>query len=269
MNKLILLIILISFTNIYAQKLPAVQQKSLRAPANVKIDGKTNEWGNPQAYNPATEIFYTIANDDKRLYLTLTANADNWPTICNIANGGITLSIQKTGARNDTRAPFVKFPYLEKGKRINIAPKGMQRGSADTIMMLDNKLLNANIKWIYTKGLEGIDTLLSIYNTSGIAAANAFDIERKYNLEIAIDLSLFGLSVENQSKFSYHLLVNAEPNRYTYDVVNELLRRVLIRNMNTFSISAEQVGQTVESNSNRTNKWTATTDFWGEYTLAK
>ena len=269
MSKLFFFITLISFTNIYAQKPPSVQQISLRPPTNVKIDGKIKEWGKLQAYNPATDLFYTIANDDKKLYLTLTVNADNWPTICNIANGGIKLVIQKTGTKNDTRAPFVKFPYLEKGKRINIAPKGMQRGSPDTVMMLDNKLLNANIKWIYTKWIEGIDTLLSIYNTGGITAANAFDTERNYNLEISVDLSLFGLSVDNQSQFSYHLMVNAEPNRYTYTSVVDGLRSNSIRNMAYLGTNAERIEQTVASLENQSNKWTAPTDFWGEYTLAK
>ena len=55
-----------------AQKLPNVQQASLRAPENVKVDGKPTEWGDKlQAYNKATDVFYTIANDYNNLYLII------------------------------------------------------------------------------------------------------------------------------------------------------------------------------------------------------
>src|SRR4051812_14249152 len=97
--------------NAAAQKLPNVQQASFRAPANIKIDGKTTEWGNKlQAYNPGTEIYYTLANDDKRLYLVV--QADNYTTVNNIVNGGIGLAIQKAGSKTDAGAPFIKFPYM-------------------------------------------------------------------------------------------------------------------------------------------------------------
>ena len=37
-----------------AQKLPNTQETSLRAPANLKVDGKPTEWNNQfQAYNKA------------------------------------------------------------------------------------------------------------------------------------------------------------------------------------------------------------------------
>lgn len=40
-----------------AQKLPNIQKESVRAPDNVKVDGKPIEWGNKlKAYNNATEI---------------------------------------------------------------------------------------------------------------------------------------------------------------------------------------------------------------------
>ncbi|HCN84591.1 MAG TPA: hypothetical protein DIT07_13365, partial [Sphingobacteriaceae bacterium] len=47
------------------KKLPNVQQKSVRAPATIKIDGKRPEWDNQiQAINKAAGILYTISNDD-------------------------------------------------------------------------------------------------------------------------------------------------------------------------------------------------------------
>ena len=60
-----------------AQKLPKVQRASLYAPENIKVDGMLNEWDDKlQAYNYATDVYYTISNDDKNLYITLKATKD-------------------------------------------------------------------------------------------------------------------------------------------------------------------------------------------------
>lgn len=64
------MICLLAFTNTQAQKLPKVQQASLHAPANIKIDGKATEWeGKFEAYNPGSRVFYTLSNDSENLYL--------------------------------------------------------------------------------------------------------------------------------------------------------------------------------------------------------
>lgn len=89
---LIILTVIISFAA-NAQKLPTVQKSSLRAPSNIKIDGETTEWGDKfQAYNTATDIFYTMANDDRGLYLVVQSGD---PKIIQRLTGGITLTIQK------------------------------------------------------------------------------------------------------------------------------------------------------------------------------
>jgi len=59
-------------TSVYSQKLNTVQQGSVWAPANIKIDAKLKEWDDTfQAYNKVTEVFYTVSNDDKNLYLVI------------------------------------------------------------------------------------------------------------------------------------------------------------------------------------------------------
>ena len=66
----ILLTLLVSTISlvVHAQKLPNKQEISFQAPTNIKIDGKASEWNNQfLAYNNATDIYYTIANDDKNL----------------------------------------------------------------------------------------------------------------------------------------------------------------------------------------------------------
>ncbi len=62
--KKTLWVILLFTTQAIGQKLPNIQTASLRASANIKVDGKAAEWGNKlEAYNNTTEVFYTLAND--------------------------------------------------------------------------------------------------------------------------------------------------------------------------------------------------------------
>jgi hypothetical protein len=66
--------LLITHFTAKAQKLPNKQEVSLRIPADMKIDGNAKEWNNKfQAYNKLTNIFYTLSNDDKNLYLVIQA----------------------------------------------------------------------------------------------------------------------------------------------------------------------------------------------------
>ena len=56
------------------QRLPNKQEEGFTAPQNVKIDGKATEWQNQfKAYNTATGIYYTVANDSTNLYLVIQA----------------------------------------------------------------------------------------------------------------------------------------------------------------------------------------------------
>lgn len=263
-NALFALITAAAFSNASAQKLPATQQVSLRAPTNIKIDGKATEWGEKlQAYNPATELYYTMANDEKKLYLIVQASGG---IITNIANGGIRLAIKKTGRKNDAGAPFIKFPYLEKGKMVLINPKDFA-GATDTIVMGYNKQLAKSAKWIYTRGLHGVDSLLSVYNDRGVSAAGNFDNNMKYTIEMSVDLALLGLAVENLSGFTYHIIVNGEPNKYVPISAVSFIKLVTY-NGRSIDLTEQQM-QNLERFDNLSNKMTASTDFWGEYTLAK
>ena len=262
MRKIIIAILFFSINSVCAQKLPNVQKASLRAPANVKVDGKSNEWGKLQAYNSAIGCEYTMANDDKKLYLVVKASGN---VIINIINGGIKLSVNKTGSH----VPFVKFPYMVKGKTVILAPKDWVHSDPDTVMMMDNKKLTSSIKWIYTSGIKGVDSLISIYNDKGIEAANAVDNNRLYTWELSVDLSLFGLSIENSEKFSYHITLNGEPNRYTQDGLVDNVKRILMQNNRDGSLTPDKLSSIGTNLQQGINMSTAATDFWGDYTLAK
>lgn len=276
MRKLQLILLSgLAFANASAQKLPNVQQVSLHAPSTVRIDGKATDWNNKfQAYNPATELFYTIANDSKKLYLI--AQTDNQKVFNNIISGGLRINIQKAGNKADAGALAVKFPYLEKGKILLFTlhrkgeippPKELADHIADSLMVVNNKKLAANIKWIYTNGITGVDSLLSIYNDKGIEAAGAFDAKKTYTYELAIDLKLLGLSAENTTKFAYHIMVNAEPNKFS---MSQFIGAVTGgTNGDGSPMSQAQMDAVSQSIQKTANDISASTDFWGEYTLAK
>ena len=128
MKRLLLLppILLLMYFDVSAQKLPNIQQTSIRAPASIKIDGKATEWRDEfQAYNKATEIYYTISNDSEKLYLTV--QAIDLDIINKIVCGGITLTINGTGKMKDQGGKVITFPALnldnslsQQGKRIKI-----------------------------------------------------------------------------------------------------------------------------------------------------
>jgi hypothetical protein len=266
-----------------AQKLPNVQQASVKTPANIKIDGKANDWGNKfEANNSSTELLYTIANDDTKLYLV--AQTVSYTVMNRIANGGIKLIIQKNGTKTDAGAPFVKFPFLQKGRRVSIgfvnlistkngssgsvtrAPEPKNADEAeritDSLARDNNKKLLREHKWIYTSGIAGVDTLLAIYNEKGIQAANAVDNKKAYTFELAVDLKLLGLNADNAEKFTYHIVVNGEPNK----------DRSMAFGGFTFAgdpAHAAQGEATARRMTEQMEARYATTDFWGEYTLAK
>jgi len=81
-----------------AQNLPNAQQRSLWAPATIKIDGKPTEWNNQfQAYNHATDILYTISNDNDNLYLIIQASKPR--IIDKIIDVGVTFIINTAGKK--------------------------------------------------------------------------------------------------------------------------------------------------------------------------
>lgn len=269
-TKLMLLLafIAVSFT-LKAQKLPNVQEKSVYAPTDIKIDGKPFEWGTFQAYNKATDLFYTMANDDENFYLAIQAKYD--AVIDRIFGAGITLSIQQSTNKNDKNKATITYPAFDTPNPPKI-PFQMGRGrptpgvaidtsakARDSIMNRHNHYLLQLFKWINVKGIKGMDTLISIYNEDSIRVAGLLDNNAAYTLEMAIPLKYLNLSAaDNGSKFIYHLQVNG---------INEVNGG--FGNMGTTSpeqlehlLQVPEVARAIALRS-------APTDFWGEYKLAK
>jgi len=232
-----------------AQKLPNTQQESLRLPANIKIDGKAVEWNNQfRAYNKSTDIFYTIANDDDRLYLIIQATD---PSIINkIIGGGITFTIQKTGKKDDKGGISITYPYFDKKSKPAFNLAYLYDNAAtinkDSIIAVYNKTLESKSQQIKVTGIAGLDELISVYNQDGIKTAQLFDNKPAYTYELAVDLKQLGLSTGNPAKFAYHINLGAS-------IADNLSR------MRNFTVGAD--GET-------SHPAAAYTDFWGEYTLA-
>jgi len=108
-----------------AQKLPNVQLASVRAPADIKIDGKATEWNYPfQAYNRATDVFYTLSNDDDNLYLTLQATDED--IIRKIINGRISFTINKSGKKSEQDAVVITYPLIGRISQLLIYGKNQR-----------------------------------------------------------------------------------------------------------------------------------------------
>lgn len=244
-----------------AQKLPNKQITGLHAPDNIKIDGKDTEWHNQfQAYNNATEVFYTMANDAENFYFTVQATDPN--IINRIISGGISLTLQKTNKKEDKSGITIIYPitetslYFSLRKRKN-AVEDTTAKTADSLMKHNNALIAKNCKWIKVTGIPGVDTLTSIYNINGIKAAGLFNNQKVYTCEFALKLDLLKTAMTGGQKFNYHVRLNGMKAAPTFSLVsstpgNEAFAQRFLDKAN--AMGAQQA---------------APTDFWGEYVLVK
>jgi hypothetical protein len=248
-----------------AQKLPTIQPTAgLRVPANIKVDGKATEWDNKfQAYNNHVDFYYTLSNDDDKLYLTVKATEP--AIIRRIANGAITLTINTAGQNNAKGAATITFPVFEPKNRFTAVFKESMNARtnslSDSIINLNNTRFSAKAKMIRTTGIPNVDSLVSVYNSDGIKAAATFDNKMAYTYELSILLKPLGLSVTDLSKFNYQLRINETETRgVTIMTADGPTTDINTDPSKITSISItkpdSQMGQPA-------------TDFWGEYTLAK
>ncbi|PJJ84297.1 hypothetical protein [Mucilaginibacter auburnensis] len=103
--------LLFSYGSLKAQKLPNKQTVGIKTPANIKVDGKATEWSDQyQAYNNATEVYYTIANTDS--VITLVVHATKPQVIQKVLENGITFSILKNKTTENSNNVKILFPSI-------------------------------------------------------------------------------------------------------------------------------------------------------------
>ena len=258
-NVLLFTALLLTVSAANAQKQPNIQTASIKAPATVKIDGKPTEWGAMQAYNHATDLAYTLANDEDNLYLIIqTADPS---IIIRAVNGRVTLTINKVDKKSEKDAVAISYPVFEKNEKavMSVQDKLSTPKIADSIMQLNNKRLNTKVKMIKVTGVAGLDTLISIYNENGIKAKSAFDDKMLYTCEMAVPLKLLGLSVKDAAKFAYNVRLNG----VIYDDVPGIsITRNASGEITSMDIHKDQMIPNA-------GNMTAPTDFWGAYTLVR
>lgn len=197
----------------YGQKLSNVQEGSVLAPANVKIDAKTTEWNDAfKAYNKTTLINYTLANDDKNLYLVVKS-ADQGNNR-KIVAGGITLTINTADKKKEKDAFAITFPLVSRDNiRSQFRSRGFGGGLAPTLDSTDianmRKQILATAKEIKLSGFKSItDSVIAIYNEYGIKTAINYDEMGSLIYELAVPLNLFSISTDNPKEFAYNIKLN-------------------------------------------------------------
>ena len=267
-SKLLIAALVLSAAATNAQKLPKKQQISLLAPSNIKIDGKTSEWDDKfQAYNPVSRVFYTISNDDQNLYLT--ARMDGERAAVKALSGGVTLTLNQSPEQSKiTKNVAITYPAVVAkggstyakdqsiGEILRGSPNRYKNLKGDTankkdisaLITLTNKQITQAYKEIQVAGIEGTDSLISLYNTSGIKAALLFNDKMEYTYELAIPIKLIEANLGMVKKLSYNIKLNAAPTIFVRRPPGSPVSTVDDPEMNYQSYP---------------------TDFSGEYTLAK
>lgn len=214
---ILFLLITIACLNTYAQKLPNKQEGSLKAPANVKIDGKPTEWGAFKAYNSATDLFYTLANDEQNFYLIIQAG--NRRAMNKIFAGGISLFL--TNATNADKNARGIITYLAFPKSNRFAIVEMLKDTAAMNLKAINSAMAASLKTIGVKNLNDIsEDIISVYNDYGIMAASYLTDRNTYTCEIAIPLKNLKTFINGKSVINYTLQANAQSLNSMKVVVN-------------------------------------------------
>jgi hypothetical protein len=203
--------------SVYAQKLPGIQETSVLAPKNIKIDAKLTEWDDTfQAYNKTTEIFYTISNDDKNLYLVIKSTD---PINNNkIIAGGINFTINTTGRKKDKEGYVITFPLVDiaamRNQILSMASTGGAGSNREpdsaAIANMRKKALSM-VKEIKLAGFavaDVPDSVVSIYNEYGLKAAIDYDAKGNLTCEMAVPLKYLHLITAGTKELNYNIKLN-------------------------------------------------------------
>ncbi|MEJ7693376.1 hypothetical protein [Daejeonella sp.] len=201
-TKSIILVIGVALFNLsgaFSQK-KAEMINTRWANSPIVADGSLSDWPDSLSlFNEATNLYYSLANDDKNVYLAIRSASKQ--DLTKILAGGISFSANIEGKKKDPAT--VIFPIIDRtpGKSRNTKeqpePEEMQ------------KQILSRIKDIKVTGFkEIIDGGISLQNTYGIRAAASFDKNNNLIQEIIIPLSLLNLSTANAGEVTYSIKVN-------------------------------------------------------------
>jgi len=273
--KLILTLVFMSvYTTLMAQKVQSVQEGSIWAPATVKIDGKLTEWGATlSAYNKNVKLWYTIANDDKNIYLAIkSTDLDNNNKIL---AGGISFTLNTDDKKKSKNAFIITFPIINRsGVRTGRGGGGIRRGGGfgkddtpDTAAIAaQQKQTLATSKEISAIGFAAItDTLISIYNEYSIKAVASVDNKGVLVYELAIPIKLLNIAAGSQKELAYNIKLNG----LTLNVgMNISAGNLSISGGGGGFGNGGGGGGFGGGRGSDVSDMMSPTDFWGKYTLA-
>lgn len=177
-----------------AQKLPNIQTTGVWLPETVKIDGKLNEWDNGlSANNKSNHLQYTLANNDKYLYLAVKS-ADK-VTVGKIIAGGVNLTM-KFPDDNQQTALGIVYPLG------NAKYKNNSYAYLDSVKISDMVLMAKEIKVLNFKTIP--DSLISVYNSYGIKSSISYN-KGLLIYELMLPLNVLGIPYTENSKFNYKI----------------------------------------------------------------
>lgn len=238
------------------------------APANLKIDGKAQEWGNQfQAFNKAAQIFYTLANDDNYLYLIVQTSDAN--IIEKIIRGGVSLTVNVSAKKKGKNTVAVTFPFYERNgpgfdlalgaRQSQLTDSAKNKVLTDSFVRAKNRKLTENLKWIGLRGIKAIaDTIISIYNDNNIKVSFSLNDKLNYTCELAVPLSYLGIN--KAEKFFYNIQLNGA----VFYAVKLSEVRPGIYAYTTADGKSHFLGMGPDG-----LVMTFASDFWGEYMLVK
>lgn len=204
----VLIIVLnVGTTFLFAQKLPNIQKQSLLIPKNVKIDGKDFEWNNNYtAYNKATEIFYNLSNDDRNIYLSVKAT--NPVIIKKILLQGITFTTTNSKKNEFNDGQSVLFPKYDLKNQLlylNINSANINQNKRDSLMLNYNNRIVSKLKQIEITDIKTKkSSALSIYNEENIKAYALLD----KNLNLIYEISMPIQKLKDKSTIYYNIKIN-------------------------------------------------------------
>jgi len=213
-KSILSIVLLLISGNVFAQKVSSTQQGNMWVPQGIKIDGKLSEWGTAlQAYNKTVKLWYSIANDNKYLYLAIKSDDLNYNP--KILAGGISLTINTADRKRDKDAYIITYPIISRSGGLGRGGRGRRGGfgqdqdKPDTAAIVaQQRQTLATGKEISAIGFKEItDTLISIYNEYGIKAASGIDDKGNYTAELAIPLAILKIPA-GQKEIAYNIKVN-------------------------------------------------------------
>jgi hypothetical protein len=180
-------------------------------PANVKIDGNLDEWGDSlRYYNAEKKLNYTLANDKDNLYITFRLNDRSEQA--RVLNAGLTISINTKGKKKADHT--LTFPVQDPNSAGHAGGSVMtSRKPDETITQEDrDELMRARLtklREINVTGFKEIeDGLITTSNTYGIKVAINYDANGYLVYEALIPLKFFGEYKADKDEWAFNFKIN-------------------------------------------------------------